>query len=245
MMYFRYWIGLVGGWLMLMGMQTVSYAATSTTLQNAVAADGNGTAALVPDTGEIGINVSITGKAGVSFETSINSGTTYGALSCRRSGSTAGDVSTTTSSGLFFCHLPGAAYIRTPVVGWQTGTVTVTAYAQGNATGGALVQLDSTFAGEAVADDVLKVEQRGYYTSITTATTTVVKSGPGWFQGCHVLGGTLGNVTIYDNTAASGAVIVAAFTPTSANDLKIVNASFSVGLTVVTAAATNLTCVVR
>ena len=108
-----------------------------------------------------------------------------------------------------------------------------------------LSDLNSTIAGEAVADDVLKVEERGYYTSITTATTTVLKSGPGWFQGCHVMGGTLGNVTIYDNTAASGTVVVAAFTPTSANDLKIINTSFSVGLTVVTAAATNLTCVVR
>ena len=102
-----------------------------------------------------------------------------------------------------------------------------------------------TIAGEAVADDVMKVEQRGYYTSITTATTTVVKSGPGWFQGCKVFGGTLGNITIYDNTAASGAVIVAAFTPTASGDLFPLNTSFSVGLTVVTASATNLTCVVR
>ena len=102
-----------------------------------------------------------------------------------------------------------------------------------------------TIAGEAIADDVLKVEMRGYYTSITTAATTVVKSGPGWFQGCRILGGTLGNVTVYDNTAASGAVVVAAFIPTASGDVANMNASFSVGLTVVTAAATNLTCVVR
>lgn len=230
--------GLAVGW-------TEAHATTSTTLQSAVAADGNGSTAVVPDTGYVAVSVSITGKASVNFEASIDGGTTYGAIACRRGGSTAGDVLTTPSSGLFYCFAPGASLLRTPVVGWQTGTVTSTARAQGDALGYLNVGLGYTIAGEAVADDVLKVEERGYYTSITTATTTTVKSGPGWFQGCHVMGGTLGNVTIYDNTAASGAVIVAAFTPTSANDLKIINASFSVGLTVVTAAATNLTCVVR
>lgn len=237
----RYWLLSI----VLLFVTAPAYAATSTTLQSAAVADGNGSAALVADTGGVGLNVAITGRASVNFEASIDGGTTYGAIACRRGGSTAGDVVTTSSSGLFYCNVPGAAYIRTPVVGWQTGTVTVTANVQGDALGGAETSLNHTIAGEAVADDVLKVEQRGYYTSITTATTTTVKSGPGWFQGCHVVGGTLGNVTIYDNTAASGAMVVAAFTPTSANDLKMINASFSVGLTVVTAAATNLTCVVR
>lgn len=133
-----------------------------------------------------------------------------------------------------------------------TATESAPSYTEGEASnlsmdlsGNLRTTLGTTIAGEAVADDVIKVEQRGYYTSITTAATTVVKSGPGWFQGCHVVGGTLGNVTIYDNTAASGAVVVAAFTPATSSDLKNINASFTVGLTVVTAAATNLTCVVR
>ena len=104
----------------------------------------------------------------------------------------------------------------------------------------------TTTAGEAIADDVLKVEMRGYYTSITTAATTVLKSGPGWMQGCKIVGGVAGNVTIYDNTAASGAVIVAAFLPSSGGgELDGLNASFTVGATVVTAGATNLTCTVR
>ena len=127
----------------------------------------------------------------------------------------------------------------------QTYTAGLLIYDECDSSANKRVMLGATLAGEAVADDVLKVEMRGYYTSITTAATTVVKSGPGWFQGCKVLGGTLGNVTIYDNTAASGAVIFAAFTPTASGDLQGITPSFSVGLTVVTAAATNLTCVVR
>lgn len=105
--------------------------------------------------------------------------------------------------------------------------------------------LGTTSAGEAVADDVIKVEQRGYYTTITTATSTTLKTGPGWFQGCTILGGVPGNITIYDNTSAASPVMINTFTPVTGDELKNINMNFSVGAFVVTAAATNMTCIVR
>lgn len=95
----------------------------------------------------------------------------------------------------------------------------------------------TTDAGEDVANDVQKVETRGAAVNILTATTTTVKSGPGHLNHLIAVGGTMGNVTIYDNTAASGTVLFGPATPT-AGGVIAADIEFSVGLTVVTAAAT-------
>ena len=100
--------------------------------------------------------------------------------------------------------------------------------------------VQSLQAGEDLFNDVTKVEQRGIYFSITTATTTTVKSGQGFIYNLLVVGGTLGTVTVYDNTAASGTIIVPAVTPV-ANGILISNVSFYTGFTIVTAAATIIT----
>jgi hypothetical protein len=44
--------------------------------------------------------------------------------------------------------------------------------------------------------------------SKTTADNTVVKAGPGIFGGLVIVGGTMGTVTVYDNTSCAGTVIV-------------------------------------
>ena len=111
---------------------TEAWAAVTTTIQSAVAADGNGTAVTMYEPGNIAFQVTITGKASVNFEGSADGGTTYSAITCMKSGSTAGAVSTTSATGLFFCHVPGLSNARAPVVGWQTGTVTVVAKVQQN-----------------------------------------------------------------------------------------------------------------
>ena len=73
---------------------------------------------------------------------------------------------------------------------------------------------------------------------ISTATTTIVSAtGTRGIATLRVLGGTMGNVTIYDNGAASGTTIVPTVTPVSGAVL-IENMPFNNGLTVVTAAAT-------
>ena len=104
--------------------------------------------------------------------------------------------------------------------------------------------LATTLAGEDVANDVLKVETRGSSVNILTATTTTIKSAPGHVNHLIAVGGTMGNVTIYDNTAASGTVLFGPATPT-AGGVIVADIEFSVGLTVVTAAATAISGSVR
>ena len=105
-------------------------------------------------------------------------------------------------------------------------------------------RLLETLAGEDVVNDVQKVETRGSAVNILTATTTVIKSAPGHVNRLIAVGGTMGNVTIYDNTAASGTVLFGPATPTAGGTI-VENIDFSIGLTVVTAAATAISGSVR
>lgn len=104
--------------------------------------------------------------------------------------------------------------------------------------------LATQIAGEDVTADVLKTETRGAAVNILTATTTTVKSGAGHLNHLIAVGGTMGNVTIYDNTAASGTVLFGPATPT-AGGVIVADIEFAVGLTVVTAAATAISGSVR
>lgn len=92
---------------------------------------------------------------------------------------------------------------------------------------------------------VAKVENRYSYTNISTATTTVVKSGAGFLHliviGKHVASNA---ITIYDNTAASGTKISTITPGTLLTDPPIqatYDVVFSTGLTVVTAGASDIT----
>ena len=75
------------------------------------------------------------------------------------------------------------------------------------------------------------------YKVIKTATTTTVLAEAGFIKEIRVVGGTLGDVTVYDNTAGSGAEIVPTVTPDKGQVLKK-SCLFATGLTIVTAAAT-------
>jgi len=77
--------------------------------------------------------------------------------------------------------------------------------------------------------------------AISTATTTTVATGTGTLHTITILGGTLGAITVYDNTAASGTTICPAFTPAAGTmETLIFDVGFKTGLTIVTAAATVL-----
>ncbi len=95
-------------------------------------------------------------------------------------------------------------------------------------------------AGEDVTNDVIKVEQRYLPLAISAAATTNVKTGTGYLDSLVCVGGTLGAVTVYDNTVASGTVLCPTVTPV-AGGILLRHITFSVGLTIVTAAATVLT----
>jgi hypothetical protein len=95
-------------------------------------------------------------------------------------------------------------------------------------------------AGEDLTNNVMKVEQRFSYAAISTAATTVIKSGSGFIHTISIVGGTLGAITVYDNTAGSGTTILPTFTPTATLPCPPIplDVQFSTGLTIVTAAAT-------
>lgn len=78
-------------------------------------------------------------------------------------------------------------------------------------------------------------------TAISSATTTVVKSGSGILKSITILGGTLGAITVYDNTSAAGTTICPAFTPAAGSmETLEFDVVFTNGLTIVTGAATVL-----
>jgi len=75
-------------------------------------------------------------------------------------------------------------------------------------------------------------------TRITTATTTVVSAVPCWAR-IRVQNGTMGAVTVYDNSAGSGTVEWTG-TPAAKDTIFADWTYFAIGCTVVTAAATEL-----
>lgn len=89
------------------------------------------------------------------------------------------------------------------------------------------------------------VEQRNTYLNITTATTTVVKSGSGFLHLIMINKAVASDViTIYDNTAASGTKIGTITMPATLLASQILlrfDVSFSTGLTIVTAQASDST----
>lgn len=102
------------------------------------------------------------------------------------------------------------------------------------------VEEQQQFGGEDIANDVQKTETRGSAAAISAIATTLIKTGPGNIHNIRCAGGTLGNVTIYDNTDASGTVLLPTITPTQGQVL-LEDVKFSTGLTIVTAAATVIT----
>ena len=136
--------------------------------------------------------------------------------------------------------LVDAIYNATPTTRteWQAGPL------QADSLGNLKETLGTTIAGEDIPNDVLKVEMRNNATVISTATTTVCKTGAGLLHTITVTGGTAGTIVVYDNTAASG-TILASFSSTNALATYTFNVSFSIGLTVVTSAATLVTVSAR
>lgn len=76
--------------------------------------------------------------------------------------------------------------------------------------------------------------------NIATATTTTVKSGAGYLHSIVVNTTAAGSITIYDNTAGSGTKI-ATLKASIGENTYLYDVNFSVGLTIVTGAASDIT----
>lgn len=87
---------------------------------------------------------------------------------------------------------------------------------------------------------VFKVEERFSYTNITSATTTTVKSGSGFLHCITINTTAAGTITIYDNTAGSGTKI-GTLKASVAENTYYFDTTFGTGLTIVTAAASDIT----
>lgn len=103
--------------------------------------------------------------------------------------------------------------------------------------GGLAVWLASLISGEARERLALRTEQRSRSKIITTATTTGIAFHPGIIQGITILGGVVGNITVYDSVGvAAGRVLLPALTPIAGGVL-LAGVEFLTGLTIVTASA--------
>ncbi len=148
-----------------------------------------------------------------------------------------GSPSTTPSGS---ASVPLAKYNATPT----TRTEGQFGVLQADSLGNLKETLGTTIAGEDIPNDVTKVEFRNNATYISTATTTVVKTGAGLLHTIVVQGGTTGTIIGYDNTSAGGTILFS-FDTTVALATYTFDISFAVGLTVVTSAATKLTVSAR
>lgn len=90
-------------------------------------------------------------------------------------------------------------------------------------------------SGEDLGANVTRVSDSGTSTRITTATTTVVAAGRGNIKRLVFPTALTGAVTAYDNTAASGTVLVSY--PIGSVGTQTLGIEYNVGCTILTAAA--------
>lgn len=121
---------------------------------------------------------------------------------------------------------------------------------QGDTLGNGNVNLGTLLAGEDQNANLIVIESRYSTTRITTATTTVVKSGAGYIYGiAYGKRVATGIITVYDNTSAAGTIIyvgtVGAAILQDPGGNTFFNRVCSTGITVVTSQAEDITILWR
>ena len=99
-------------------------------------------------------------------------------------------------------------------------------------------------AGEDLVNDVQKVEQRYQELNLAAAATPVVKTGPGVLHAIIVNATIAGTITLYDSTTASGTKMATLKASIGENTYRYI-CTFLAGLTIVLAAASDVTVVYR
>jgi len=141
----------------------------------------------------------------------------------------------------------GSTAPTTSVVGGAVYNVTKPTYTDGQQTqnqsdarGNLLVSLGTLLAGENQVTNRMMVTQQFSPAYISTATTTVVKSGEGVLGAITITESVASTIIVYDNTSGSG-TILASFVASAAVQTYPLNVTYGTGLTVVTAGASKLT----
>jgi hypothetical protein len=94
--------------------------------------------------------------------------------------------------------------------------------------------------GDGPGQGVFAVRERYNYTNITASDNTIIKASPGMIAGLVVNGGTMGAITIYDNTTCGTGTIATIASPTTGM-IWPAGANTIRGLCIRTAAAMNIT----
>ena len=212
------------------------------TLQDAAAALADGTSLNVSGMGTAHIAVTGTFVGTVTFETQDASGA-WVAFPVQTLGSTKLQTSTTTT-GVFRAGVGGFSTIRARVSAYTSGAITVTAFAENSSYAPAIQNIGIYEKLDAVNDSITNYPVSSSSTYISTATTTVVKTGAGHLARIVVGETAAGAITVYDNTAASGTVLAVLKASVVEGDYEF-NCAFATGLTIVTAAASKITVVWR
>lgn len=134
--------------------------------------------------------------------------------------------------GVFVVNVGGAKYFRISANAAVTGSANVTINAADNTRATGLTgsfTLRDKIAGEDFLNDVLKVENRSSY--VQTSASALIKTGAGRAKGIFVSAASATpTIKLWDNTAASGAVLIETFTPVAGAYYEIPNAEFATGL---------------
>lgn len=140
-------------------------------LQTAAVATGNGTMMSVDKFTAIGLEVTISNTATVTFEGS-SAGAVFSAVTCSKT-SPASSVSTATATGLYQCNIAGLTAFRARISAYTSGTVDVFARASTAVLGGGIggtvaidqsvpgttngVTLTTLISGEDQTNDLIKI----------------------------------------------------------------------------------------
>jgi hypothetical protein len=96
--------------------------------------------------------------------------------------------------------------------------------------------------GDGPGQGVWTVRERYNYTNITASDNTIIKASPGMLAGMVVHGGTMGAITVYDNTTCSSGTIATIASPVAGQIIPF-GVNTIRGLCIRTAAAMNITVV--
>jgi len=110
---------------------------------------------------------------------------------------------------------------------------------------GGLAEVLFAAEGDGPSMGIYNVRENYSYRNITTATTTYVKSAPGTLAGILVNGGTMGAITVKDNTATVTGSTVATIASPTAGQVIPFGIRCSNGIGIVTADNTNLTVIYK
>jgi hypothetical protein len=143
-------------WLILIVLLLPGVAqAAETVLHSAATANADGKNIAVSDKGSLGLTVTISGTATVTFQGSADGGTTWSDMNCIALGTTT-EVTSATSSGQYQCSVGGLTHARAPISGCSGCTVTVQASSslasRGRSGGSGAGTLDQAFDGGKVID---------------------------------------------------------------------------------------------